>query len=157
MLLATLVRDFRPYETAFQISPDAEIATIVRAFVSSPALHHVCVVDPEGRLLGLVNRKRLFKSIFSHNVAADSRVSRLLQLHTAETSGDIMITDIITAGEDEAIDTVISKMIEKNIRELPVLDDSGRVIGFLSLLMLMQKWLAAREETGGAADFSEVD
>jgi len=144
-MLDKLVRDFRPYETACQVSPDAEISAIVRAFVSSPALHHVCVVDADGRLLGLVNRKRLFKSIFSHNVASDSRVSRLLQLHTAETSGDIMITDIITTGENEEIDAVISKMIEKNIRELPVLDDGGRVIGFLSLLMLMQKWLAGRE------------
>jgi CBS domain-containing protein len=151
-MLATLVRDLRPYETACQLTPEAEIATIVRAFVRAPALHHVCVVDAEGRLLGLVNRKRLFKSVFSHNVAADSRVSRLLQLHTAETSRDIMITDIMTTREDEPLDAVISRMIEKNIRELPVLDDSGRVIGFLSLLMLMQKWLAGKEGGGAAGD-----
>ena len=139
------VGDYRPYETAFQVPPDAEINTIVRAFVSRPSLHHVCVVDATDRLLGLINRKRLFKSIFSHHIAADSRVSQLLQLHTAETSSDIMITNIITTREEEEIDTVISLMIEKNIRELPVLDDNGRVIGFLSLLMLMQKWLAERE------------
>lgn len=144
-MLAKLVRDLRPYETAFQVPPDAEIASIVNAFVSRPALHHVCVVDADGRLLGLVNRKRLFKSIFSHHVAPDSRVSKLLQLHTAETSGDIMITDIITTREEEEIDAVIPRMIEKNIRELPVLDDTGRLMGFLSLLMLMQKWLAERE------------
>ena len=144
-MLGKLVRDIRPYETACQLPPDAEIIAIVRAFVNAPALHHVCVVDADGRLLGLINRKRLFKSVFSHHVAADSRVSRLLQLHTAETSSDIMITDIVTTSEDEEIDTVISRMIEKNIRELPVLDDNGRVIGFLSLLMLMQKWLADRK------------
>ena len=144
-MLDKLVRDIRPYETACQVPPDAEIATIVRAFVKAPALHHVCVVDTDGRLLGLINRKRLFKSVFSHHVAADSRVSRLLQLHTAETSGDIMITDIMTTREDEEIDAVISRMIEKNIRELPVLDENGRVIGFLSLLMLMQKWLTGRD------------
>ena len=144
-MLAKLVRDLCPYETACQVPPDAEIATIVRAFVSAPSLHHVCVVDADGRLLGLVNRKRLFKSVFSHHVAADSRVSRLLQLHTAQTSGDIMITDIMTTSEEEQIDAVISRMIEKNIRELPVLDENGRVIGFLSLLMLMQKWLTGRD------------
>jgi len=143
-MLAKLVGDLRPYETACQVTPEAELADIVGAFVGAPALHHVCVVDAEGRLLGLVNRKRLFKSIFSHNVAADSRVSKLLQLHTAETSGDIMITDLITTQEDEEVDTVISRMIEKNIRELPVLDEHGRVIGFLSLLMLMQKWLTGK-------------
>jgi len=144
-MLAKLVRDLRPYETACQVTPEAELAAIVSAFVEAPALHHVCVVDAEGRLLGLVNRKRLFKSIFSHHVAADSRVSKLLQLHTAETSGDIMITDLITTREDEEVDAVISRMIDKNIRELPVLDEQGRVIGFLSLLLLMQKWLEARE------------
>lgn len=139
------VREFRPYEAACEVSPEAEIDSIVRAFVSAPALHHVCVVDEEGHLLGLVNRKRLFKSIFSHHIAADSRVSSLLQLHTAETSCDIMITDIITTRESEQIDTVIRRMIEKNIRELPVLDDDGRVIGFLSLLMIMQNWLSCKD------------
>lgn len=145
-MLDKSVREFRPYETAFQAAPDEELFTVVRAFVNSPSLHHVCVVDTEGRLLGLVNGKRLFKCIFSHHVAADSRVSKLLLLHTAETSGDIMITDIITTREEEEVDAVIPRMIEKNIRELPVLDDNGRVIGFLSSRMLMQRWLAGQEK-----------
>ena len=140
-----LVSEFRPYETPILVPPDAELITVVKAFVNQPALHHVCVVDAEERLLGLVNRKGLFKSVFSHHVAANSRVSKLLQLHTAETSGDIMITHIIATREEEKIDTVIPRMIEKNIREVPVLDDDGRVIGFLSLLMLMQQWLAGKE------------
>lgn len=141
-MLDKLVQEFRPFETAVQVPPEAELNAVVRAFVNTPSLHHVCVVDAEGRLLGLVNGKRLFKSIFSHHVAADSRVSKLLQLHTAETSGDIMITDIITTREEEGIDTVIPRMIEKNIRELPVLDNHGRVIGFLSLHMILRQWLA---------------
>ncbi len=140
-----LVREFRPYEAASEVTPDAEIDTIVGAFVRAPALHHVCVVDKDGHLLGLVNRKRLFKTIFSHHIAADSRVSSLLQLHTAETSSDIMVTDITVTVESEEIDTVIARMIGKNIRELPVLDENGRVLGFLSLLMLMQKWLSGKE------------
>lgn len=145
-MFGKLVREFRPYETACEVPPDADIDTIVRAFVSAPALHHVCVVDNSGHLMGLVNRKRLFKSIFSHHIAADSRVSNLLQLHTAETSFDIMVSNIITTRESEEIDSVISRMIGRNIRELPVLDDNGRVIGFLSLLMLMQRWLANKEK-----------
>jgi len=145
-MFGKFVRDFRPYETAIQVLPDAAITTIVRAFVTRPSLHHVCVVDTDGRLLGLVNRKRLFASIFSHYVAADSRVSSLLQLHTAETSGDIMFTEVMTTNEQEEIGDVISRMIAKKIREMPVLDEHGRVIGFLSLLMLMQKWLAEQED-----------
>jgi len=140
------VREFRPYETACEISPDAKIAAIVDAFVCAPDLHHVCIVNEEGRLLGLLNRKRLFKSIFSHHIAADSRISSLLQLHTAEISSDIMITDIVTTTESEEIDAVIARMIEKNIREVPVMDENGSVIGFLTLLMLMKKWLSRREK-----------
>jgi CBS domain-containing protein len=140
------VREFRPYETACEIPPDAKIAAIVDAFVRAPDLHHVCIVDEGSRLLGLLNRKRLFKSIFSHHIAADSRISSLLQLHTAEISSDIMITDIVTTTESEEIDAVIARMIEKNIREVPVMDENGRVIGFLTLLMLMKKWLSRREK-----------
>lgn len=136
-----LIRDFRPYETASLITEKAGLIDILHEFVNNPSLHHVCVVDKEGKLLGLINRKRLFKVIFSHHVASDTMINKLLLFHDARISSDIMLTHIITAKEDDSIDDVIRLMIKHNIREIPIIDTNGEVIGFLTVLIIMRAWL----------------
>ena len=140
-----LIKDLRPYETASLVTEGAELITILREFINNPSLHHVCVVDEGGKLLGLINRKRLFKAVFSHHVAPDTMINKLLLFHDAQTSGDIMLTHILTATEDDSIDDVIRLMIEHNIRELPIIGPKGKVIGFLTVLIIMQAWLREQE------------
>lgn len=136
------VKDFRPYEAPATVSEDVDIVDIVHVFINNPVLHHICVVNSEGRLRGLINRKRIFKGIFSHHVTAQSRVSNLLRFLTAETSGEIMVTHVVTALEEDNIDDVIRNMIDHNIREIPIMDTEGRVIGFITLLQIMKEWAA---------------
>lgn len=140
-----LVKDFRSYETASLVTEKAELVAIVREFIDNPALHHVCVIGEGGKLLGLINRKRIFRSVFSHHVASDTMISKLLLFHDAQTSGDLMLTHIVTAKEDDSIDDVIRSMIEHNIRELPIMDAKGKVIGFLTVLIIMRAWLGEQE------------
>jgi CBS domain-containing protein len=137
-----VVKDFRPYEAPATISEDVDLMDIVHVFINNLVLHNICVVDSQGRLSGLINRKRIFKAIFSHHVGAHSRVSNLLHFLTAETSGEIMVTHIVTATEDDSIDDVIRNMIDHNIREIPILDKEGGVIGFITLLRIMEEWAA---------------
>ena len=137
-----VVADFRPYEAPATISEDVDLVDIVQVFINNPVLHHICVVNSEGRLHGLINRKRIFKAIFSHHVEARSRVSNLLRFLTAETSGEIMITHVVTATEEDSIDDVIRNMIEHNIREIPIIDTKRSVIGFITILRIMKEWAA---------------
>ena len=141
------VKDLRPYEAATLVPEDGDVLVSARRFIDNPDLHHLCVVDEAGRLLGLINRKRLFTSIFSHQVAADSRVSKLLTLHTAETTADIMFTHILSVRENDKVEQAIRAMIKHNIKEMPALDEKGTVIGFLTILMLMREWLRGQEKT----------
>ena len=137
-----LVKELRPYDTPSVMSEDADLRDIVRHFVENPFDHHVCIVDADNHLLGLVNRKRLFKNLFSHHIASDSRMSKLFTFHTASTSSHLMLTHVFSATEEETIDNVIKDLIEHNIRELPILDQDGRLLGILTTLRLMQEWLA---------------
>ncbi len=50
---------------------------------------------------------------------------------------DAMTTDLIVAEEEDDISDVMSIMVEKNIRHLPVID-SGKVIGMLSVRDVIQ-------------------
>jgi CBS domain-containing protein len=50
---------------------------------------------------------------------------------------DIMTTDLIVAQMDDDLNDIMSVMVEKNIRHLPVVD-SGNVIGMLSIRDVIQ-------------------
>jgi len=139
------VKDYRPYETASLVTEQAELFAIVREFIENPALHHVCVINEVSKLIGLINRKRIFKVVFSHHVAPDTMTNKLLLFHDAQTSGDIMLRHFVTAKEDDSIDDVIRLMIEHNIRELPIIGSEGNVIGFLTVLIIMRAWLQELE------------
>lgn len=50
---------------------------------------------------------------------------------------DIMTTDLIVAQMDDDLNNIMSVMVEKNIRHLPVVND-GNVIGMLSIRDVIQ-------------------
>ncbi len=45
---------------------------------------------------------------------------------------DIMVANVQTANENETLNEVAVKMLEKNVGCLPVLNDDGKLVGFLS-------------------------
>lgn len=45
---------------------------------------------------------------------------------------DIMVSSVHTANENDTLNEVAVKMLEKNVGCLPVLDDEGKLVGFLS-------------------------
>ena len=53
------------------------------------------------------------------------------------TLKDVMTTDLIVAQMDDDLNDIMSVMVEKNIRHLPVVD-SGNVIGMLSIRDVIQ-------------------
>lgn len=51
--------------------------------------------------------------------------------------GDAMTTNLIVAEQDDDLSSVMSIMVEKNIRHLPVVD-KGKIIGILSIRDIIQ-------------------
>jgi CBS-domain-containing membrane protein len=145
------VKDFRPYDPPSIVHEETDLTDLIRRFVQDPCLHHVCVVDRESRLMGLINRKRMFQNVFSHHVSAESKVTGLFTLLTAETSGQLMITHVLSTTEEADIDSVIETLIEHDIRELPVLDTDGHVMGFIGIQRIMKAWLDDRAHTAEVA------
>ncbi len=52
---------------------------------------------------------------------------------TVITVGDIMAPELFTVTENTAIDEAVELMRKKTVRRLPVVDDSGELIGILTL------------------------
>ena len=136
-----LVNELQPYEKPINVQQDTSVTGMVKSFLENPLLHNLCVINEDGILMGLINRKRLFKAVFSHFIAADSRVSHLYTLTTSEHAGDLIIKHIITIKETDSLDDLIKKMIDSDLYEIPVMDDSGKVLGFLTSAKILSEWL----------------
>ena len=138
---AHLVKDLHPYKTIANVSEKATIRDMAKLIVEHPGLHFLSVIDEGGYLLGLISRKRLFQSIFSHHVSASSMVTTLYSLLTSEYATDLLLKHVITCREMDSLDKAINTMIENRLDGIPVLDGSGKYKGLLTIEQLLQNWL----------------
>jgi len=56
-------------------------------------------------------------------------------------------SNLVTATPDNSIDECMHKMLSKDIRHLPMVDASGKVVGMLSIKDLVRSVLAEKEKT----------
>ena len=66
------------------------------------------------------------------------------------TIESIMLTDVQTVGPDDTVEKAVELMIDRNVRNLPVIDEQGRLIGTFSTYRLVNLLLpvAATMEHG---------
>ena len=62
-----VVKDFQPYQPAVLVEREKLIKDMVERFVEHPPMHHICVVDADGKLQGMINRKRIFQTVFLYS------------------------------------------------------------------------------------------
>jgi len=78
-------------------------------------------VKDSGRLIGILTERDLLKAMAARVHSSEARVRQW------------MTGDPVTASADTDVDEAARVMLEHGFRHLPVLDDSGRVIGIVSL------------------------
>ena len=133
------------------VSKGAPLREVVRTMVAGHRRRIVYVVEADGALQGAIFLDSLKDTIFRYYLEAqvgDTLVvtEHLLEMFASETAEDVMETGLITCQEDERLQEVISRMIAGNLKDLPVLNREGRLIGDLDILCLLELWLL-KEET----------
>ncbi|MEM2339561.1 MAG: CBS domain-containing protein, partial [Nitrososphaerales archaeon] len=91
-------------------------------------IDHLPIVDSENKLIGIVTSWDLAKAI-----AQDKK--ELV---------DIMTKRVITAKENDLIDTVVKRMEEYKISGVPIINDSNHVIGILTTDDISRKLVRRR-------------
>jgi CBS-domain-containing membrane protein len=134
------------------VLPDTPIEEVIR-LIDCNDLQRVCVVDQEGRFLGLISDRDLL-SAFSGRTSGiwDFFVSkfssgergRLREDLQDQTAGEIMNTKIVTVQEDAPINEAIRLMLDKAIKRLPVVDEQGKFKGMISRDALMRTGFASK-------------
>jgi len=129
---------------------DTPLREVVRTMVAGHRRRIVYVVDADGTLQGAIFLDALKDTIFRYYLetqVGDALVvtDHLMEIFASETAEDLMESGLATCREDEDLQEVISRMVESNQKDLPVLDRTGRLIGDLDILCLMELWLLKGE------------
>lgn len=70
-------------------------------------------------------------------ILSERDVARAVALHgeraVAMTVGELMTADVVTCSPQDTVDQLMSTMTERRVRHLPVLDESGDLLGIISI------------------------
>lgn len=133
------------------VATTSSIKEVVRAMVQGHRRRLVYVVDSGGRPKGAISLDDLKDVIFRYYL--DGRIrdalvvtEHIAELFSSETAEHLMDADLIVCRDHERLQDVITRMIERDVKDMAVIDQEGRVIADLDILDLLELWLKAGEE-----------
>ncbi|NNE68105.1 MAG: CBS domain-containing protein [Pyrinomonadaceae bacterium] len=108
-------------EKVTSASADASLRAIAQ-MLKAGDIGILPIVDDGGKLLGLVTDR----DIVVRAVAEGSDVK-------TTTVGDIMTTELYTAGPDDFAFEAVRTMGDRKVRRVPIVDDDGVLVGIVSI------------------------
>lgn len=96
----------------------------------------IYVVDAKGQLIGTLSLGVLIRHLTAARRQTLFHARSLLRRLTSTNVIDLMDRDVVYAEEGEDLHQVLERMIHRNIKEVPVVDQNRRILAVLSLLDL---------------------
>jgi CBS domain-containing protein len=125
------------------VHSDMPLDEVARAMLAHPRVHVVCVINDEGRLVGVLDLHALADDLFFHIMPEEflSQVHDLEQaMHFAEMSGIRTAADAmhepVWVKRGETVKDAFKRMHKHQVQGLPVVDDRYHVTGYINLLEL---------------------
>ena len=137
--------------------PEEPLLAVARRVVDRPQCRLVCVVDAGGALLGLLPVADLAFAAFVHvmpevflkhaNDLAHS--TQFAALSHGRTAGEVMGPPVALRPGDP-LEDAFGRLLGAELEGLPIVDDAGRVTGYLNLPEFLCAWLTtcAPDEPG---------
>lgn len=120
------------------VTEHATIQNVIDAMIQFDHSRVVYVQDEAGKLSGAISLGALAKHVFSRSHEPQIHARVLISMITAETAKDIMQKRPLFALQSEEVGNVLKRMIESNVKEIPILDEDRRVIGDITMLDLLK-------------------
>lgn len=126
------------------VKPETLLNEVAGAMLAHPRVHVVCVVNDEGRLIGILDLATLADDLFFHIMPEEflSEVTDLDEaMQFADKSGIRTVADAmqepVWVKPGESVKDAFKRMHEHGLPGLPIVDDSYHVVGYINLLELM--------------------
>jgi CBS domain-containing protein len=140
-----------------QVSPNLPLDQAAQAMLAHPRVHVVCVVNDEGRLVGILDLRTLADDLFFHILPEEflsevtdlDDVLRFAEKSGMRTVGDAMKPPVWVKRRETVKDAFI-RMHEHGLSGLPVVDDRYQVVGYVNLLELMAVCLDSKGQADPA-------
>jgi CBS domain-containing protein len=118
----------------------ATVSEIIDAFAASDHSRILYVVDDEGSFRGVLSLGNMIRHVFFHyhDPSIDSR--SLVSMVVSETAGDFMQKEPMVAMLSDDVEAVLQRMIDHNVKEIPILDDEKRVVADLTIVDLLKHY-----------------
>jgi CBS domain-containing protein len=133
-------------KVVISVAPDTVVADVA-ALMLNRGISSVTVVDPAGRLLGIITEGDLLRRI---ETGTERRPSRWLEMVSsnaalaadyiksrARKASDVMTRPVVTASETTRLRDIVDLMETKHVKRVPIVHD-GTVIGMVSRANLVR-------------------
>ena len=130
------------------VREDASLEGVIREVVKEPSLRTLCVVNEDGVLVGVIPFRLLFEEVFFY-VLPELFISEAVELKdatalagriSARKARDYMAPPVWVKPHETMLEA-FRRMYKAKVDGLPVVDDDLRIIGYLSLMGLLQIWV----------------
>ena len=135
MLIAQVIRDKGPVVHTLAASATLEDAAHE---LDAKKVGALVILDAEGAIIGVFSERDLVRELARRGAKA-----------LADDVGSAMSREVITAQADETIDECLSRMTDRRVRHLPVVQEV-RLIGIVSIGDLVKQRIAAAEAESAA-------
>jgi CBS domain-containing protein len=104
--------------SAATVGPEATLAEAASAMIDHGAPLPVC---EDGRLVGIVSQRDITSLLAGQTDARTARVR------------DVMASEVVCCFQSDDVGQALGIMRKRNLRRLPVIDRTGRFVGFVSM------------------------
>ena len=111
--------------------PSSATLTEARDVMKEHGIHHLPVVDDNGRLVGMVDWDRLEEFFYTRFNPSASIRWQLLWLVSKTRLKDIMKRDVLTIGPNEMVERALAILESRQLGALPVVEH-GNLVGILT-------------------------
>ena len=101
-----------------------------------PVLRNIYVVDGKGQLVGHISLGRLIRYLTAIWRRDPVHYHDLLEYVSFSRVSDLMDEDVIYAFEDDMVEPMLHRMVDRDIKEMPVVDREQRIVANISILDL---------------------
>lgn len=124
-------------EINFAINEDSTVYEAVQQFAAFD-IGALVTTDGTGNVTGVISERDYVTKIAL--LGRNSKDTKIKEISTKSAN-------LVTAGPGDSVDLCMGKMLSKDIRHLPLLDDDGKVVGMLSIKDLVKTIVNEKEKT----------
>ncbi len=126
------------------VEPNTSAVRVAELLLGKQLFKAVPVIDDHHHVVGIITSSDLLRKAgmpvrlgVGERLDADDLRRFLAQISSDKAAQDVMTSPVITARDNEALAHVTHRMIERNLKRLPVVNAEGKLVGMVSRLDLL--------------------